>query len=162
MFNTSWHERIMTAFPIDLSPFFSCRLRVLLVSCSRFTSRPQTWFHLKFTTSTDIFWWHYAAQLFHSRAVNWNQPNSDTPFYWFYSFCNTSKVCFKLSWNLWKHSVCMCACDCEVGQNPLLRGKFIPVAHCDNNLLQVGAGGQIWPAETWQSQCQSYAEGHGW
>lgn len=35
------------------------------------------------------------------------------------------------------------------------RGKFIPVTHCDNNLLQVGAGGSAWPAETWQTWCQS-------
>lgn len=40
------------------------------------------------------------------------------------------------------------ACDSKVGQNPLLRGKLIPVTHCDSNLLQVGAGGSIWPAET--------------
>lgn len=33
------------------------------------------------------------------------------------------------------------ACDSEVGQNLLLWGKFIPVTHCGNNLLQVGAGG---------------------
>lgn len=38
-------------------------------------------------------------------------------------------------------NVCISACDREVGQNALLRGKFIPVTHCDNNLLQVGAGG---------------------
>lgn len=41
----------------------------------------------------------------------------------------------------------MCISE-PMGQNPLLRGKCIRVTHCDNNLLQVGAGGQIWPAET--------------
>lgn len=40
------------------------------------------------------------------------------------------------------------ACNTEEGQNLPLRGKCIPVTHCDNNLLQVGAGGWAWPAET--------------
>lgn len=45
-------------------------------------------------------------------------------------------------------SLSLPAFDSEFGQNLLLRGKCICVTHCDNNLLQVGAGGDARPADT--------------